>query len=178
MKENFAKAFESVIGHEGGFTDDKRDRGNWTSGTVGVGLLKGTKYGVSAMTYPSLDIRNLTVEDAQAIYKRDFWDKCRCDDLPAGVDFLLFDAAINHGASRAIRFLQAAVGAMQDGVIGTKTLLAVWSRDKTAVVDEFCVRRMIFYTRIATWVHYDLGWTRRAFSTHRQALDLALAPQP
>ena len=68
---NFDNAFDRVIGHEGGFTDDPLYRGNWTSGTCNVGKCNGTKYGLSAMTYPILDIRNLTLNQAKDIYKRD-----------------------------------------------------------------------------------------------------------
>ena len=71
MTVTFDKTFERVIGHEGGFQDDVRDRANWASGTCNVGKCNGTKYGLSAMTYPTLDIRNLTLNQAKDIYKRD-----------------------------------------------------------------------------------------------------------
>lgn len=64
---NFKKAFELTVGHEGGYGNDKRDRGNWTTGVIGEGELKGTKYGVSAMSYPDYDIENLTLEQAEKI---------------------------------------------------------------------------------------------------------------
>ena len=68
----FNKVFDRVIGHEGGFQADPKDRGNWTSGVVGQGELKGTKFGLAAMTYPHLDIKNLTVDQAKAIYFEDW----------------------------------------------------------------------------------------------------------
>lgn len=170
MKDNFDPSFELVIGHEGGFTDDRHDRGNWTSGKVGVGKLKGTKYGVSAMAYPDLDIRNLTLQDAKDIYRRDYWNKCQCDELPAGLDYLTFDAAVNHGVSRAGRFLQTAVGAAVDGQIGPKTVAKANAvLDKSKAVSEFCVNRGLFYTEIGTFQRYKLGWFRRLFETHSTA---------
>ena len=69
-KLTFDQAFERLIGHEGNFTNDKDDRGNWTTGIIGKGQLKGTKYGISAMTYPQLDIKNLTLDQAKQIYKK------------------------------------------------------------------------------------------------------------
>lgn len=165
MKQNYDDSFELVIGHEGGFTKDSRDRGNWTSGVIGKGTLKGTKYGVSAMSYPSLDIVNLTVDQAKAIYKKDFWDACRCDELPSGIDYVVFDAAINHGPSRAIKFLQAAVGAVTDGALGPNTLRLVDKANPVKTITEFCVQRMMFFASISTFKVYGLGWTRRAFDT-------------
>ena len=69
MTTTFDTAFANVIGLEGGYTDDPRDRGNWTGGTVGQGKLRGTKYGISAAAFPTLDIANLTLDAAKAIYR-------------------------------------------------------------------------------------------------------------
>lgn len=171
MANNFEKSFERVVGHEGGLSLDRNDRGNWTSGKVGVGSLNGTKYGVSAMAYPSLDIRNLTLQDAKDIYRRDYWNKCRCDDLPKAIDYLVFDAAVNHGNSRSAKFLQTAVGAGADGIIGEKTVAKVNAKnDAIGVCSEFCVTRGLFYTNIGTFQRYKLGWFRRLFDTHATAV--------
>ena len=81
---NFDKAFMCVVGAEGGFSNDPKDRGNWTGGKVGSGILMGTKFGIAANTYgnklksQNMTIKNLTVDDAKQIYKRDWWDKLRC----------------------------------------------------------------------------------------------------
>lgn len=173
---NYDIAFELVVGHEGGFTNDSRDRGNWTSGKIGVGTLKGTKYGVSAMAYPTLDIRNLTLDQAKEIYRRDYWSKVAGDDLPLPLAFLTFDAAVNHGVSQGAKFLQAAVGAHQDGAIGPRTLERVRAKDVAEAVEVFAVERQLFYTRISTWGTFGKGWTRRLVSTVAQALKLHTAP--
>lgn len=170
MNTRFDRCFELVIGHEGSFTDDRRDRGNWTSGVIGKGQLKGTKYGVSAMSYPNIDIKNLTLDQAKEIYRKDFWNKNKCDELPAGIDYLVFDSAINHGGSRAIRFLQAACNVPVDGVIGPKTIAAANSKNVEKIISEFCVTRGLFYTNIGTFQTYKKGWFRRLFDTHAQAL--------
>lgn len=171
MRENFDKAFELVVGHEGGFTDDRRDRGNWTSGKIGVGQLKGTKFGVSAMAYPNLDIKNLTLDQAKDIYLRDYWNKARCDDLPDGIDYLVFDAAINHGIGNAAKLLQRSVGAVDDGVIGPKTIALVKTKDPKATIKEFAVRRFLFWAGIKTFATYGLGWFRRGVETLITALE-------
>ena len=171
MSDRFDLCFDRVVGHEGGLSLDRNDRGNWTSGKIGVGSLNGTKYGISAMAYPHLDIRNLTLQDAKDIYRRDYWNKLRCDDLPTGIDYLTFDSGVNHGNSRAAKFLQTAVGASADGIIGEKTIAKVNTKnDIVGVCSEFCVTRGLFYTEIGTFQQYKLGWFRRLFDTHATAV--------
>lgn len=173
MKHNFDKAFELVVGHEGGFTRDRRDRGNWTTGRIGQGELKGTKFGVSAMSYPDLDIKNLTVAQAKEIYRRDYWDRTLCDLLPSGIDYLVFDAAVNHGRKKSAQILQSAVGANPDGVIGPRTLDQVQRTDTDRAMTEFVVNRQLFYTAISTWKHYKKGWTRRNIESLLHASHIA-----
>ena len=168
---NFDNAFDRVIGHEGGFTDDPLDRGNWTSGTCNVGKCNGTKYGLAAMTYPTLDIRNLTLSQAKDIYKRDWWDKLGMDKYPPALSYQMFDAAINHGSGRAIQFLQKAVGTTADGVIGPKTLTAVYSKDKNDLLLLFLAERLQYFTEVKTWKTYCTGWTRRVVQNLRYAAE-------
>lgn len=171
MKQSFDISFQLVVGHEGGFSSDRDDRGNWTSGKVGVGKLNGTKYGVSAMAYPGLDIKNLTLEKAKEIYRSDYWNRCRCDDLPFPLDYVVFDAAVNHGVSRAVRFLQHAVGATVDGIIGPQTVTrAKAALDQSKVITSFCVARALFYTDIGTFQKYKRGWFNRLFDVHASAI--------
>lgn len=178
MRKNFDIAFEKVIGHEGGFTDDRRDRGNWTTGVIGKGELKGTKYGVSAMTYPHLDIRNLTLAQAKAIYLQDFWIKAACDELPSGLDYMVFDMAINHGVAGAGRIVQTALGVKADGVLGPVSLKAVRERDPKKLIIETAVRRMLFFTRISTFATFGLGWTRRCFDVAVSGYLMSEGPTP
>jgi len=160
----FNRAFDLVIGHEGGFQNDRADRGNWTSGVIGKGELRGTKYGITAMSYPDLDIRGLTVDDAKAIYHRDFWAKCECDRWPDGIGYAVFDGAVNMGIGRAIRFLQQAAGATPDGIIGPQTRGKVDSADPIKLLREMMALRMAHYVSLGTlYSRYGRGWTRRAF---------------
>ncbi|AHJ87874.1 endolysin [Vibrio phage PVA1] len=157
----FYKSFERVIGHEGGYTDDPNDRGNWTSGKVGEGELKGTKFGISAMSYPHLDIKNLTLDEAQAIYFNDFWVKDGIDQLPKAMQYQMFDASINHGFRNATKMLQRAVDVADDGIIGKNTMKAVGQYDQLNLVLLFNNERLKFYTDIRTWSQYGKGWARR-----------------
>jgi lysozyme family protein len=158
---NFDKAFELLIGVEGGFTDDPKDRGNWTSGKIGVGTCKGTKYGLSAMSYPSLDIKNLSLDQAKEIYKKDWWSKLKLDLLPSEISYDLFDTAINSGISNAVKILQKTVGTKEDGVIGNNTISLVQAQNKDKLSARFNAHRLLFMTDISTWSIYGKGWARR-----------------
>lgn len=158
---NFEQAFKILIGHEGGYTDNPNDPGNWTGGKVNSGKLLGTKYGIAANTYPSEDIPNLTLERAEALYRRDYWGPAGCDAVPPGVRFDLFDAAVNSGVRQAVRLLQAAVGETQDGILGPKTLQAINSMPPSRLVARFNGQRLMFMTNLAAWKDFGKGWARR-----------------
>jgi len=176
MKENYDISFELVIGHEGGYTTNPKDRGNWTTGKIGVGVNKGTKYGVSAMAYPSLDIKNLTLDQAKEIYRKDYWAKVAGDELPHGLDYLTFDCAINHGPQRAVKLLQEAVGSNPDGALGPKTLAAVRAADGRSAIIKMGTERDEFFDDINN-KEFEDGWRKRAFEVSFNAYDLWLARQ-
>ena len=167
MKLSYDEAFDRVVGHEGGFQDSYHDRGNWTTGEVGRGELKGTKWGISAMTYPHLDIPNLSKEEAKQIYYEDFWLRVGGDDLSSAVVFQLFDASINHGVGNAIRMLQRAVGVADDGHYGPLTRTAVVCKSVDDVLHLFNAERLEFYTKLSTWNVYGKGWVRRVVENMR-----------
>lgn len=157
----FEVAFNRLIGHEGGYSDHRNDPGNWTSGKVGVGTLKGTKYGIAANTYPNLDIKNLTIEQAKAIYKKDWWDKLGADQLHPAIVYQLWDFAVNAGKSRAIKELQQAVGVADDGIIGAKTVAAVNALELNDVLLMLACERLKFYTSLPTFDKFGKGWVNR-----------------
>ncbi len=123
-KGNFQPALADVLVHEGGYTADPRDPGNWTGGKRGVGLLKGTKKGISAAAFPHLEIKNLTDSQIADIYHGKYWVPIRGDDLPAGVDLSAMDYGVNSGVSRSAKDLQRVLGVDVDGRVGPVTLLA------------------------------------------------------
>jgi lysozyme family protein len=166
---NYDEAFARVIGHEGKFQDNYNDRGNWTSGQVGVGERKGTKYGISAMSYPNEDIKNLSLERAKEIYYEDFWKRVRGDLLPTAVAYQLFDAAINHGIGNAIRMLQRALDVADDGQFGPLTRDATFSKPVDDILKLFLAERLIFFTKLSTWDTFGRGWARRVAENMRYA---------
>lgn len=161
----FDNAFEYVVGREGVFDDDPDDTGNWTGGKYGVGELKGTKYGISAAAYPSLDIKNLTMDQAKEIYWRDYWQKAGCDSLSDPLALCVFDAAVNQGVGRAIKCLQRAAGVNDDGKVGPHTRQAVSRLDPIVGVEYFQAERILEYVHAGTWEKYKRGWMRRVVGT-------------
>jgi lysozyme family protein len=167
---NFTDAFAYVVGVEGKLSVDPQDPGNWTGGRVGVGELKGTKYGVSAAAYPLLDIANLQVSDAQTLAKREYWDKIGGDSLPYGIALLLFDFGYNTGIEEAVRVAQRALEIVVDGVLGPQTLGTMRNCNVRAFAIAFTAHRIVAYSAMALWQHDGLGWTARALKSMQQAV--------
>jgi len=173
---SFDRMFDIVAGHEGDFTADPADPGNWTGGEVGAGLCRGTRFGVSAAAYPDLDIAGLTLDAAKALYRRDYWDRIAGDRLPSALALLVFDAAINNGTGRASRWLQSIAHVQQDGVIGPKTLdsitkIAARPGGVANLCTEFMVQRLVFMASLPTWETFALGWARRLCRLPYEAAD-------
>ena len=158
---SFETTFNRTIGHEGKFQANPKDRGNWTGGKEGVGELKGTKWGLAAMTYPHLDIASITLEQAKEIYFNDWWLKLKMDCWPNVMKYQMFDAAFNHGTGRANQFLQFAARVKDDGVIGPKTITAVNMTDLNDLVLRFLAKRLRYFTEVKTWAEFSKGWSLR-----------------
>ena len=139
---DFNQAFDKLLANEGVLSLDESDRGNWTSGQIGVGELKGSKYGISAMSYPSLNISILTIDDAKAIYKRDFWDRGHMDEYDHTLAFQVFDFAVNSGVETALRKLQHAAGVADDGFIGPITIEAIQRRRPAVMILLYLAERL------------------------------------
>jgi lysozyme family protein len=146
---NFDQSFAKLIGHEGGYVNNPADPGGET------------KYGISKRSYPHLAIASLTKYDASVIYHRDFWNAAHCDSLPDEVRFDVFDGAVNSGVSQSAKWLQGAVGAVQDGSIGPKTIAAARAIPGATVAARFNGQRLKFMTDLKTWDSFGKGWARR-----------------
>lgn len=157
---NFDICFEFVVGHEGGYGNHPNDPG------------RATKYGISQRAYPGEDIKNLTLDRAKFLYKRDYWDKVRGDELPGPIALLTFDAAVNAGVFRAAKWLQEAAGANPDGAIGPNTLEAVRNKKPADLLVECLTLRNLHNASLNTWTTFGKGWSRRLFSLPLQALQV------
>ena len=177
----FERCFAILIGEEGGYTDNPSDPGNWTGGRVNSGRCAGTKYGLSAASFPTLNIAALTLAQAQAIYRLRYWAPVSGDGLPPPLALLVFDAAVNNGLSHAVRWLQAAAGCDADGVLGSGTLAAIaraHAANADGLMSEFQAQRLVFMVALPTWRTFGLGWARRLCSLPLQALPLFALPAP
>ena len=172
-KRCFTEILADLFTREGGYTDDPNDAGNWTGGRCGRGRCAGTKFGISASAYPLVDIEGLTLLDAEAIYRRDYWDRIRGDELPAGLAVLVFDAAVNNGVARATKWLQTVLGVAPDGALGPRSMAALAQRenDWKALACEYHALRFSFMGGLPSWSFYGLGWSRRLVRVLAQALE-------
>lgn len=157
---NFDQVFDRLIGHEGGYVNDPNDPGGETN------------WGISKRSYSNLDIKNLTRDEAKAIYLVDYWQRSGADNYDGAIGYQVFDAAVNSGIENAVRFLQRAVNVADDGHIGPVTLAAINKMSVTDVLSRFNAERLEFMTKLSNWEHHGKGWARRIANNLRyQAVD-------
>lgn len=176
-KGNFEACANVTLAYEGGYTNDRRDPGNWTGGKVGVGVLKGTNMGIAANTYPTLDIKNLKRADVLPLYQARYWDGVRGDDLPFGIDLAVYDYGVNSGPSRGIKSLQKALGIAADGKAGPVTVSAA-ARAADAgprVIRAICAERLSFLQGLKIWKTFKRGWSARVANVEAKAVAMWLA---
>jgi lysozyme family protein len=145
----FDDAFDRLMGHEGSYVNDPKDPGS------------ATKWGISQRSYPLLNIKALTREQAKHIYRRDFWSRIQADTLPDGVAFQVFDFAVNSGIETAVRYLQRAVGVADDGHWGPVSRKAAEAMSEADLILLLNSERLDFMTRLKNWPHASRGWARR-----------------
>ena len=172
MKENFENALERVLVHEGGYVDHPKDPG----GATNRGVTLATFQRFYGKQMGKEDLKGISGEQIKHIYKMGYWDKCRCDDLPVGVDYVVFDQAVNSGPGRSAKWLQKAVGVPQDGGIGPVTLGAAGQCSPPRAVGDMCDERLGFMRRIGNgelWETFGRGWQRRVDGVRAHGLALA-----
>lgn len=146
----FDRAFEIILGSEGGYVNDPRDSGGET------------KFGIAKKFYPHLDIKNLTIYQAKEIYKKDYWDKAGCDVMPYGFALCVFDSAVNQGVVTAIKLAQKACNIDDDGIIGSGSKSA-FSKATDDTVQLFMTYRALRYAKTNGFDIYGKGWIKRLF---------------
>lgn len=165
MRKNYPQALKIMLGYEGGNVDDPRDNGGRTSRgiTQRVYTAYRTKLGK-----PAQDVFRASNDEVADIYKRQYWDVCKCDELPGGIDLIAFNAGINSGPKRSYKMLQASLNRVcnaqlaVDGTPGMVTVLAAKNApDHDAIVIEFGRKYQAFYRSLNDWPHYGKGWTAR-----------------
>lgn len=149
----FDDAFDRLLGHEGGYSFNANDPGGETMWGVTARVAYANGYRGDMKVFPR--------DSAKAIYRKSYWDACRCDELPADVRFHLFDAAVNSGDHQAVLWLQRAAGVDADGAIGPATLAAVAAAVPDRLIRHIEGERLEFMTDLPTWAGFGRGWARR-----------------
>lgn len=166
--ENWDRCLETILHHEGGYVNHPKDPGGETN--LGVTKRVYEEWGGTK------DMKDLTVEDVSPIYKKNYWDRVKGDDLPAGLDLCVFDFGVNAGTGRAAKYLQSMVGATPDGAIGPATLRAVStfvdSEGIAGAIDAYQGARQKYYEQLSTFETFGRGWTRRVNETRELALNM------
>ena len=167
MKDNFSSSFELLLKHEGGYVNHPDDPGGRTN------------HGITQRVYEKFlgedvteeEMKDMPLEDVFSIYKEDYWDRIRGDELPSGVDLCVFDWAVNSGVSQASKALQRVLGVLDDGIIGSRTVAAAYRQENQAVVIEaISQKREDFYRALRTFDTFGRGWLRRNDETRDEAL--------
>lgn len=170
MNSNFEKCLGLLLVHEGGYVNHPSDPGGMTN------------LGVTARVWEEWvghpvdekQMRALTPEIVAPLYRKKYWDACRADELVSGVDYCVFDVAVNSGPGRAIKFLQSCVGATPDGGFGSITLALVKKaeEDPQRLIELYCAKRLEFLQSLKTFETFGKGWSRRVAEVKEEALKM------
>jgi lysozyme family protein len=160
MKSNFEKALAHILESEGGFVNHPKDPGGMTN----LGCTKAVWEEFVGHPVSEADMRALTPASVAPLYKRKYWDKVAGDDLPAGLDYAVFDAAINSGPGRAAKWLQEVAGVPADGSIGKQTLAAVDAFSPLELIAQYNDKRLQFLESLPTFATFGKGWSNRVSS--------------
>ena len=168
MKDNFEQCLALVLRHEGGYVNNPKDPG----GRTNLGVTQKVWEEWVGHPVDEAAMRALTPQDVAPLYKKNYWDKIKGDDLPAGVDYACFDLAVNSGVGRAAKILQQAVGANPDGAIGPASLDAVEKANPRDVATEVCDLRLKFLQSLPTFATFGRGWSRRVSEVEETAFKM------
>jgi len=170
MQSNFNHCLELLLKHEGGYVDHPSDPGGMTN------------LGVTARVWEEWvghpvnekQMRALTPELVAPLYKRKYWDACRADELISGVDYCVFDVAVNSGVGRSVKFLQSCIGVTVDGGFGPATMAAVKKEEENpkALIEAYCAKRLEFLQSLKTFPVFGRGWERRVNEVEAESLKM------
>jgi len=157
MSNKFSEALEVILHHEGGYVNHPKDPGGETN------------LGVTKRVYEDFggekEMKELVKEDVEPIYKKNYWDRVKGDDLPEGLDLCIFDFAVNAGPGRAAKFIQRLVNTTVDGGIGPNTIKCINDHVEkygvSTTIDQYQSARHNYYQGLSTFETFGRGWTRR-----------------
>jgi len=168
MQSNWIKCLETILHHEGGYVNHPKDPGGETN--LGVTKRVYEEFGGTK------DMKDLVREDVEPIYKKNYWDRLKGDDLPEGLDLCVFDFGVNAGTGRAAKYLQTLIGTVADGGIGPNTLKKlndyVEEHGIEDAIKNYQSDRQKYYESLSTFDTFGKGWTRRVDETTELALEM------
>lgn len=161
MAKNFEYCLGRVLKHEGGYSNHPADPGGATNYGITIAVARANGY--------HGDMRHIPMGLVKQIYRKRYWDVLRCDDLPAGVDYAVFDYGVNSGVRRSARILQLIVGVDDDGRVGSLTIFAANAYGAKKLIEAICDERLLFLRKLRTWPTFGRGWSRRVADVRRDA---------
>jgi len=168
VNRNWNKSFDLVIVNEGGYVDNKLDPG----GATNWGCTQAVWEGYIGHKVSVDDMKALTKEDVKPLYKKRYWDAIHGDAIPSGLDYCLFDCAINSGVNRSAKIIQEIVGVFADGAIGNNTVSAITQLNPITAINEFCDKRQAFLESLKTFPVFGKGWSKRVSEVRTRALEM------
>ncbi|SDR12538.1 glycoside hydrolase family 108 protein [Pseudovibrio sp. Tun.PSC04-5.I4] len=175
MKNNFELVLTELLSIEGGFANrsHKADPG----GPTNFGITQGTLSAWRGRSVSVQEVRTLSQAEAIEIFRTQYWEAVQGDKLPSGLDYALFDFAVNSGPGRAVKTLQALLGVAADGIVGLQTLGAIKQRVVLDLINALCTERLAFMKRLRNWTYNKNGWPRRVSTVQERSVELARKPE-
>lgn len=169
MNDNFDECLALVLAHEGGFVDHPKDPG----GATNFGVTKRAWEDFTGAPATVEHIRDLTPELVRPIYRKRYWAAAHCEDLQSGLNYCVFDCAVNSGPVRAVKLLQQALGVTSDGVIGKQTMAAIQAVPAPGLIFDMCEERLKFLRGLTTFETFGKGWTRRVEEVRSKSIEMS-----
>lgn len=169
MKSTFEYAMRLLLRHEGGFVNHPKDPGGMTN----LGVTKAVWDAHTGKEASEADMRALTPEAVQPVYKARYWDAIKGDDMPHGIDYCLFDCAVNSGPGRAVKIAQYILHQKVDGILGPKTIGAIHAADPVEFIEDYSQRRLEFLQSLPTWETFGKGWGKRVAEVEMESKSFA-----
>lgn len=172
MKDNFDECLKKLLVHEGGFVNHPADPGGMTN----LGVTARVWQEWVGHDVDEKQMRALTPSTVAPLYRKKYWDACHADDFVSGLDYAVFDVAVNSGVGRAVKLLQSCVGATPDGGYGSITAGLVkkaQEEDPSRLIELYCAKRLEFLQSLNTFATFGKGWSRRVSEVKDVALAMA-----
>ena len=168
MKQNFDKCMEMLLHHEGGFVNRPSDP---PGGMTNLGVTKKTWDDFYGDDIDEDRMRNITVDDIKPIYRTNYWERCRCQDLPSGVDWAVFDWAVNQGREGQLMLSRGPWEPMEMVPVGSQTMMAVTASQPHEIINNIAAHQDSYYRSLGHFDKFEKGWVRRNDKTREKAID-------